>query len=466
MSLSENKVKIMEDDNIGRVIWKFAIPGIIASLISAVYNIVDTAFVGMLDNTLAMAAVSVVFPLFILINAIGQMIGVGASSYIARLLGSKDKEQADVVATTAIFTSLFLGVIFTTLILVFLEPILRLLGATDTIMPYAIDYAKPIAIGASLPIMMPTLANIIRSEGNTKLSAVAVALGAVINIVLDPILMFNLNMGVVGASWATVISQVISVCLLASYFLRKKSYLKLEIKNFKLSKTIYREIISVGTATFLTQALISISMGLLNIASKPYGDSLIASFGISLKLSSLVIFVVMGYNQGFQPIASYNYGAGNYDKLRKAIKISIKRTTIFASLATIVLMIFAEPAINLFSNDSSVIEVGAKTLRATLVMYPFLGFTQLYATLYQSLGMSKEALIVGTARQGIFFIPLVFILPKILGMNGVLYTQALSDLFTVVLTAYFAYKTNELLKLKNQEDKDIKTNTIEVLMER
>ncbi|HSQ88114.1 MATE family efflux transporter, partial [Romboutsia sp.] len=177
----------------------------------------------------------------------------------------------------------------------------------------------------------------------------------------------------------------------------------------------------------------------------------------------LVMFVIIGYNQGFQPIASYNYGAGNYDKLRKAIKISIKITTIFAITGTAVLMIFAKPAINLFSSDSSVIEVGAKTLRATILMYPFLGFTQVYAILYQALGMSKEALIVGTARQGIFFIPLVFILPKLLGINGVLYTQAFSDLFTVILTAYFAYNTNEMLKLKNGKDKHIKANAIEVL---
>ncbi|MEG0238282.1 MAG: MATE family efflux transporter, partial [Clostridium sp.] len=313
MNKAIDKTSIMGDNNIGKVIWKFAIPGIIASLISAVYNIVDTGFIGMLNDTLAMAAVSVVFPLFILINAIGQMIGVGSSSYIARLLGSKDKNSADEVASTAIISSVIIGFIFTILILIFLEPILRLLGATDNVIPYALEYAKPIAIGASLPIMMPTLANIVRSEGNTKLSATAVALGAVINIVLDPILMFNFNMGVVGASVATVFSQFVSVALLLSYFITKKSYLKVEFKKFKLSKKIYREVVSVGTATFLTQALISISMGLLNIASKPYGDELIASFGIALKLSSLVMFVVIGYNQGFQPIASYNYGAKKYE---------------------------------------------------------------------------------------------------------------------------------------------------------
>lgn len=453
MSLNENKASIMESDDIGKVIWKFAIPGIIASLISAAYNIVDTAFVGFLNDTLAMAAVSVVFPLFILINAIGQMIGVGASSYIARLLGSKDKEGADVVTSTAIITALVLGAIFTILTFVFLEPILRLLGATDSIMPYAIDYAKPIAIGASLPIMIPTLANIIRSEGNIKLSASMVGLSAVINIILDPIFMFTFNMGVVGASLATVLSQLVSVVILMSYFIRKKSYLKLSISKFSLSKEIYKQILSVGTATFLTQGLISISMGLLNVAAKPYGDALIAALGICLKLSSLVIFVVIGYNQGFQPIASYNYGAGNYEKLRKGIKISIMRTTIFSTIATIVLMVFAPTAIKIFSNDTEVIEVGSKTLRTMILMYPLLGFTQLYAVLYQSLGMAKEALIVGTSRQGLFFVPLVFILPRLIGMNGVLLTQPIADICTVFITAIFAYKTNKLLKEK--EDKQL-----------
>lgn len=460
MSTNIDKAKIMEDNNIGKVIWKFAIPGIIASLISAIYNIVDTAFIGMLNDTLAMAAVSVVFPLFILINAVGQLIGVGASSYIARLLGAKDKESADEVASTAIIASIGIGIIFTILTLVFLEPMLKMLGATENVMPYAIEYAKPIAIGASLPIMMPTLANIIRSEGNTKLSATAVALGAIINIVLDPILMFNLDMGVVGASVATVFSQFISVVLLLSYYLTKKSYLKLEIKKFRFSKKIYNEIVSVGTATFLTQALISISMGLLNVASKPYGDELIASFGISLKLSALVMFVVIGYNQGFQPIASYNYGAGNYEKLREAIKISIKRTTIFATLATLFLMVFAPYAIELFSNDPAVIDIGAKTLRYTLLLYPFLGFTQLYAVLYQSLGMPKEALIIGTARQGIFFLPAIIILPKLMGMDGVLLTQAVADLFTIVLTAFYANKTNKELQAMAQGSVYENNNTV------
>lgn len=452
MDLNNDKVRIMESDDIGKVIWKFAIPGIISSLISAAYNIVDTAFVGFLNDTLAMAAVSVVFPLFILINAIGQMIGVGASSYIARLLGSKDKKGADIVASTAIITAVILGGIFTLLTTVFLEPLLRLLGATESIMPYAIEYAKPITIGASLPILIPTLANIIRSEGNIKVSAGVVALSAVLNIILDPILMFGLDMGVTGASVATVLSQFVSVIILLMYFITKRGYLDIKVSNFKLSKEIYRQILTVGFATFLTQALVSISMGLLNVAAKPYGDALIAALGISLKLSTLVIFVVIGYNQGFQPIASYNYGAGNYEKLRKAIKISIKRTTIFATLATITLMVFAKDAISLFSNDPQVIEVGVKTLRTSILMYPLLGFSQLYASLYQSLGMAKEALIVGTGRQGYFFVPIVFILPSLMGMNGILLTQPVADLLTTMCTAYFAYKTNKYLKGKEIEN--------------
>lgn len=463
MDLNKDKVGIMESDDIGKVIWKFAIPAIISCLISAIYNIVDTAFVGFLNDTLAMGAVSVIFPLFILINAIGQMIGVGASSYIARLLGSKDKKSADKVASTAIISAVVVGAIFTVLTLVFLEPLLRLLGATNSIMPYALEYAKPIAIGASLPILIPTMANIIRAEGNIKVSANVVAIGAIINIILDPILMFSFDMGVAGASLATVISQLISVIILFIYFISKKGYLDVSISNFKLSKDIYYQIISVGFSTFLTQGLISISMGLLNIAAKPYGEALIAALGISLKLSSLVIFVVIGYNQGFQPIASYNYGAGNYSKLREAIKISIKRTTIFATLATIVLMIFAPYAINLFSNDPEVIDIGVKTLRTTTFMYPLLGFTQLYAALYQSLGMPKEALIVGTSRQGLFFVPLVFILPGIIGMNGVLLTQPIADLLTVMVTAIFAYKTNRILK--NKEYNNEKRFTINELSE-
>ena len=450
---NNDKVKIMESDNIGNAIWKFAIPAIITSIVAAVYNIVDTAFIGMLDDTLAMAAVSVIFPLIILINAIGQMIGVGAASYIARLLGAKQKKQADKVATTGIIISFIVGGIVTLFMLIFLEPVLKILGATEAVLPYALVYATPIAIGASLPIIMPTLGAIIRAEGSVKFASISIAISAVLNIILDPIFMFQLDMGVFGAALATVLSQCVSVIILMTYFIIKKSTLEFKISNFSLNKKIYSQIFNVGIATFLTQALISISTGLINVQAQVYGDELIASYGIVLKLSALILMIVFGYNQGFQPIASYNYGAKNYTKLKKAIKISVINITIFCTLSTIFFMVFASQAISLFTKDPLVIEFGTKALRTMIIMYPLVGVTILYGVLYQSMGKVKEALLVGCARQGIFFIPIISILPRILGINGIYYAQAVADIFSIVLVVILAIITSREL---DEADKQLK----------
>ncbi|MGG5460848.1 MATE family efflux transporter [Clostridium sp. B9] len=205
------------------------------------------------------------------------------------------------------------------------------------------------------------------------------------------------------------------------------------------------------TATFLTQALISLSMGMLNSASKPYGDSAIAAMGITLRVSALVLFVVIGYNQGFQPIASFNYGAKNFERLKEAIKISIKRISIFSVVTTLLLWIFAKQAIVVFSNDPEVIEIGAKALRFSTLMFPLLGYQQLYAILFQALGKGKEALITSISRQGIFFVPAIIILPKLFGLDGVLLTQAVSDFFTILLTVVLASKLKKNLKEEEKE---------------
>lgn len=449
------RAKMMGEAKIPDVLLKLAIPGIVAMLVNAVYNIVDTMFVGMLNNTSAIAAVSVAFPMFIMIAAFGQMFGVGAGSYISRLLGEKNKLLADQTASTTFFTSMVCGIAFVVFGTIFLEPILKLFGATDTIMPFAKEYSKILVLGAVFTVLNMTLNNMIRAEGNAKYSMFAISLGAGLNIILDPILMFTFDMGIKGAALATVLAQIISFIFLIRYFIYGKSYLKISRKYFVLSKDIYKEMMTIGIATFARQALSSLSLGLINLAAKPYGDAAVASMGVTLRVLSLGVFIVFGYNQGFQPIAGYNYGAKKYERLNEAIKISLKWTTVFCVIVTAIFMAFAEGIISTFSNDIEVIAIGAKTLRATTLLFPLFGFQQVYAVLFQALGRGREAFILSLSRQGIFLIPAVLILPKFFELNGVIFSQTVADFFTIIVTAILAMIMHKTLK---KEIKKTETN--------
>lgn len=440
MDKALERAKLMGEGDISKILWKFAIPAIVSLMISAIYNIVDTMFVGMLNHTASMGAVSIAFPLMLLTNSVGIMFGIGLSSYVARLLGEGKKDKANEAVAVIVFTSIIVAVVITALTNIFLEPILRVLGATDTIMPYALEFVRPLALCSIFPILFPILANGIRSEGNTKYSALAVGVSGVLNIILDPIFMFTFGLGLRGASIATVTSQFVTIIFLLSYYLKGKGLLTIKFENFKPNKKIYEEVLKVGVANLCVQVLMSLSMTLLNISTKPYGDSAIAAIGISTRVSALVIFVVVGYNQGFQPIAGYNYGAKKYDRLKQAINISRIRTTAFSTIASLALWICSKYAISIFSSDPEVIRIGTKALRATILMYPFLGFTLLYNSLFQAIGYGKQAIILSMSRQGIFFIPAIFILPKIFGLNGVLYSQAVADFITLILTVFLAKK--------------------------
>lgn len=438
MDKALERAKLMGEGDIPKILWKFAVPAIISLIISAVYNIVDTIFVGMLNNTAAIGGVSIAFPLMLLTNSVGIMFGMGLASYVARLLGEGKREEANEVVSVVFFTAIIVALCLTVLINMFLEPILRALGATDTIIPYAIEFVRPLAIGSIFPIMFPTLANGIRAEGNTKYSAVAVGMSGILNIILAPIFIFYFGFGLRGAGLATVTSQCVTTGFLLSYYLKGKGLLTIKFENFKPRKKIYEEVLKIGVANLLVQVTMSLSMAFLNISARDYGDAAIAAIGITVRVSALVLFVVLGYNQGFQPIAGYNYGAKKYDRLKEAIRVSRIRTTAFSTIATVFLFVFSKYAIKIFSSDPEVIAIGTKALRATILMYPFLGFILLYNSLFQAIGYGKQAIILSMSRQGIFFIPAIFILPKMFGLDGVLYSQAVADFMTLILTVFLA----------------------------
>lgn len=441
--------EMMESESISKVLLKLSVPAIIAMLINAIYNIVDTMFVGMLDNTSAIAAVSIVYPLFMFIGAIGVMFGAGGASYLSRLLGEKKKEKADKTLTSTIIIGCIFSLIFTAIGITFLDEFLLMYGATETIMPYAKEYGYVIVMGSIFTIGTAIMSNTVRAEGNSRYSMIAICIGAIINIILDPILMFNFNMGIKGAAVATVIAQLISFIFLLGYYYSNKNYIKFKINLFKPTFNMFFEILKIGIPIFVTQVLASFALGFMNLGAKPYGDAAVAAMGIVFRVMSIGFYIVFGIGQGFQPVAGYNYGAKNFTRLKEAIKISIKWSTIAALITSILFIIFAEECMLVFTRDREVVDIGIKAFRAASLLFPLFGYINTYAVLFQALGKAMGAFILSISRQGIFYIPLMYILPRFMGLSGVIFCQTAADALAFLETIIMA------IWLKKQFNKEI-----------
>ncbi|HBJ2608408.1 MATE family efflux transporter [Clostridium botulinum] len=454
----KNKIsttEMMEKESISKVLLKLSVPAIIAMLINAIYNIVDTMFVGMLNNTSAIAAVSIVYPLFMFIGAIGVMFGAGGASYLSRLLGEKKKEEADRTLTSTIVIGCIFSLIFTVICIIFLEQFLLMYGATETTMPYAKEYGYTIVAGSIFTIGTAIMSNTIRAEGNSKYSMIATCIGGVINIILDPIFMFKFGMGIKGAAVATVISQLVSFIFLLRYYYSKKSYIKLGIKFFKPTFNMFFEILKIGIPIFVTQVLASFALGFMNLGAKPYGDVAVAAMGIVFRVMSIGFYIVFGIGQGFQPVAGYNYGAKNFTRLKEAVKLSIKWSVVSGIVISILFIVFAEGCMLIFTRDREVINIGIKAFRAASLLFPLFGYVNTYAVLYQALGKALGAFILSISRQGIFYIPLMYILPKFMGLAGVIFCQTAADGLAFIETFIMAIWLNKSLKKEMVEETNL-----------
>ncbi|KEI96136.1 MATE family efflux transporter [Clostridium botulinum] len=454
----KNKIsttEMMEKESISKVLLKLSVPAIIAMLINAIYNIVDTMFVGMLNNTSAIAAVSIVYPLFMFIGAIGVMFGAGGASYLSRLLGEKKKEEADRTLTSTIVIGCIFSLIFTVICIIFLEQFLLMYGATETTMPYAKEYGYTIVAGSIFTIGTAIMSNTIRAEGNSKYSMIATCIGGVINIILDPIFMFKFGMGIKGAAVATVISQLVSFIFLLRYYYSKKSYIKLGIKFFKPTFNMFFEILKIGIPIFVTQVLASFALGFMNLGAKPYGDAAVAAMGIVFRVMSIGFYIVFGIGQGFQPVAGYNYGAKNFTRLKEAVKLSIKWSVVSGIVISILFIVFAEGCMLIFTRDREVINIGIKAFRAASLLFPLFGYVNTYAVLYQALGKALGAFILSISRQGIFYIPLMYILPKFMGLAGVIFCQTAADGLAFIETFIMAIWLNKSLKKEMVQDTNL-----------
>lgn len=453
--MEEKRVKLLGEVKVEKALITMAIPAIIGMMVNAIYNIVDAIYIGML-GTVQQAATNIVFPLFMIIGAVGLTFGIGAASYISRLLGQKSVEQANKTASTALFSSFVSGITCTIFGLIFIKQILNAFGATETNMDYAIEYARILTFGSIFTMLNMTMNNMLRAEGSAKMSMIALTAGAFLNILFDPIFIFVFDLGISGAAIATVIAQMISTILLLTYYITGKSVLTLRLNLITLNKKIYGEIMKIGVPTFIRQIFASLAIAITNNAANPYGDPAIAGIGIVNRVFMLVFYVMIGYNQGFQPIAGFSYGARKIERLKQCLKVSIRWTTIYCIIMTILFYIFTYEIIRVFSNDKEVIEIAIRALRALCIMLPFTGFMIIFNGLFQAMGYGLKAAILSLSRQGIFLIPALMIMPKLYQLNGIIYAQPFADLCTLIVTIAISIEIIRELYLK----KNFNTSTL------
>ena len=450
MNEQNTKLNLLGNAPISKALVSLGIPIMIGMLINALYNLADAYFVSGLGES-PMGAISIVFPLGQVVVGLGLMFGNGAASYLSRLLGCEDKNTADTVASTALYSSILIGAILIILTFIFLRPVLMLLGATETIMPYALTYARIYILSCIFNVFNVTMNNIAASEGAAKTTMCALLSGAVINVGLEPLFIYTFHMGVAGAAIATAISQFISSLVYLSYVLRKKSAFTFSIKSFSPTKQIFAEILKIGIPTLTFQLLTSLSIALINRAANGYGDAVIAGMGAVTRITSMGTLVVFGFLKGFQPIAGFSYGAKNFKRLRQSIKISILWSTVFCIIVGLLMILFSAQIISQFANENEeMILIGQKSLTGNGFSFFLFGFYTVYSSLFLALGKGTAGFILGACRQGICFLPVILLLPELLGMNGILYAQPIADILSAIVTVFMAMNLHKKLSSEEQ----------------
>lgn len=449
----DEKYRMMTENPIPGLIGRLAVPTIISMLVTSFYNMADTFFVGRI-GTSATAAVGVAFPVMAVIQALGFFCGHGSGNSISRKLGAQENDAAGELAATGFFGGLILGLLVLVFGLLFLTPLSRILGSTDTILPYTREYLGIILVGAPWMTAQFVLNNQIRFQGNAFYAMIGVGTGAVLNILLDPILIFGFRMGISGAALATVLSQLISFFLLLAG-VRFSGCIPIRLKNVRFHRERLREIAGGGLPSLFRQGLGSVATMTLNIAANPYGDAAIAAMSVVSRIFMFAISALIGFGQGFQPVCGFNYGAKKYGRVREAFWFCVKVSTVFLFALSILGFLLSGHLIGIFRDDPEVIRIGTAAVRfqcATLILN---GWIVMNNMMTQTMGKTFYASLLASARQGLFFIPILLILPRILGLTGIQSAQAAADVFAFLLSVVLYRKVTA--ELHAEEEKQTKS---------
>lgn len=430
---------------IPRAYFKMALPVVLSMLVSLVYNMVDTWFIAQTQNTALVAGVSLCAPMFTLMVAMGDIFGLGGSSLISRLLGQGEEKRVRHVSAFCSYGAIVWGVLVGALMLIFRQPILHLLGASSDTMDSAMAYYSYLALGAPAIIFTLVPSNILRTEGMAVASMVGSITGTVVNIILDPIFIFGLNMGAGGAALATVLSNVASAVLLVVLLVAKSQRLSVRPGDCSVQGTELREILVIGVPASITNLMQSFAMTLTNRFLLPYGTENVAALGIALKVNMIVMLIMVGFAFGAQPLLGYNYGANNRERLRDILKFDVLVQLVFSVVMTVVFLISAPQIIRIFMSDGGVIQAGSRILRCMVITMPLMGIILVCTTLFQAAGKAMPAFLLSISRQGVALLICMMVLSAVFGFYGVILAQAAADVVSVIL-ALVLLKRSDILK--------------------
>ena len=436
MSSAEKQFKKMTETPVEKLIVSLALPTVISMMITMIYNAADTFFVSKIGVS-ASGATGIVFSLMAILQAFGFMYGHGAGSNISRKLGAKDIKSARIYCTTAFVLALITALVILALGLIFLEPLMKLLGSTPTILPYAKNYGFWILIAAPAMATSCVMNNIMRYEGMAKLAMVGLATGGILNIFLDPLFIFVFKLGISGAGIATAFSQYLSMMILLVFFLKKKTQSRISLKYLSFKPRVAWDIISVGVPSFARQGLNSVSTMFLNVQCSPYGDECIAAMSIVAKIMMFIFSICIGIGQGFQPVCSFNYGAKKQDRVKRAIKFLWIFSTIVISIVSAVCFVISPLLVRIFRSEAQIVEIGSAALRYLCVSMCLMPTIMVANMTFQSVGMSGKAFFLACAQNGLFFIPLILILPRFIGLVGIEISQPVSFFIAAIVSVPF-----------------------------
>ena len=429
MDAQEEKYRKMTTPPVERLICRLAVPCIVSMLVTAFYNMADTYFVGMLKSNAATGAVGVVFSVMAVIQAVGFFFGQGSGNFISRELGKKHYTEASQMAATGFFSALATGLVICVLGQLFLEPLALFLGSTRTILPYTQAYLRVILFGAPWMCASFVLNNQLRFQGSASYGMVGIVTGAIVNIILDPILIFGMDLGVAGAGWATIISQLLGFFLLLAGT-RRGGNIRIHLKNFRFSGQLFLWIFKGGVPSLARQSLASVATICLNNAAMAYGDAAIAAMSVVQRITMFGAYAMLGFGQGFQPVCGFNYGAGLYGRVRRGFWFCIRVSTLCLLVIAALGYGFAPKLIALFRDDAQVITYGTTALRYQCLTFCLHGWVVTSNMMQQSMGKTIPATFLSVARQGLFFIPLVWVLNGLLGFTGIQLSQPAADAIT------------------------------------
>lgn len=426
---------ILADPDVGGLLWRLSIPATVGMAVMATYNVVDTIFIGRGVGTLGIAGLAVCFPVQMIVMALGQLIGMGSASIISRALGAGDHDRVRLAFGNALTLILIAVAGIMAAGFGFLDGLLKVFGATEAILPYSRTYMSTILWGTGFACYSMAHSNIIRAEGRAMVVMTRMLIGAGVNIVLDPIFIFVLGMGIRGAAIATVIAQACSTLFIITYLTSGKSSLSMRLADMRLVPGIVRETLAVGTAGFGRMVAGSAAMIVLNRSLGHYGGNVaIAAYGVINRVIQFSFMPLMGFAQALQPVAGFNYGAKRFLLVRRAMRISVVRSTLFAAGAFTAFMLAARPVVGLFTHDDELVRLAVPALRTVAAVFPVLGLQMMGAALFQALGRARPAIFLSLSRQIIFLIPLVLLLPLRLGLNGIFVAFPAADVLGTVIT--------------------------------